>query len=65
MAMVPERSGKGQNRAIVYGGQMDQKGRSRMVEVVEMSLFLVEFQPGPGSSVGRAAAVCLSPRFDS
>ena len=32
---------------------MEQEGRSRMVE---MSLILVGFRPGPGSSVGRAAA---------
>ena len=30
---------------------MEQEGRSRMVE---MSLVLVGFRPGPGSSVGRA-----------
>ena len=50
MAMVPKGSGKGQNRALVCGGQMEQEGRSRM------SLVLVGLQPGPGSSVGRAPA---------
>ena len=53
MAMVPKGSGKGQNRALVCGGQMEQEGKTRMVE---MSLVLVWFQPGPGSSVGRAPA---------
>ena len=53
MAMVPKGSGKGQSRALSCGGQMEQEGRSRMVE---MSLVLIGFQPGPGSSVGRAPA---------
>ena len=51
--MVPKRSGKGQNRAVVCGGQMEQEGRRRMVQ---MSFVLVGFRPGPGSSVGRAPA---------
>ena len=51
--MVLKGSGKGQNRALVCGGQMEQEGRSWMVE---MSLVLVGFRPGPGSSVGRAQA---------
>ena len=53
MAMVPKGSRKGQNRALVCGGQMEQEGRSRMVK---MSLVLVGLRPGPGSSVGRAPA---------
>ena len=53
MAMVTKGSGKGQNRALVCGGQMEQEDRSRMVE---MSLVLVGFWPGPVSSVGRAPA---------
>ena len=53
MAMVPKGSGEGQNCALVCGGQMEQEGRSRMVG---MSLVLVGFRPGPGSSVGRAPA---------
>ena len=53
MAMVPKGSGKGHNRALVCGGQMEQEGRSRMVK---MSLVLVAFRPGPGSSVGSALA---------
>ena len=51
--MVPKRSEEGQNHAVVCGGQMEQEGRSRMVE---MSFVLVGFRPGPGSSVGRALA---------
>ena len=51
--MVPKGNGKGQNRALVCGGQMEQEGRSRMVK---MSLVLVGFWPGAGSSVGRAQA---------
>ena len=51
--MVPKGSGKGENCALVCGGQMEQEGSSRMVE---MSLVLVGFPPGPGSSVGRAPA---------
>ena len=51
--MVPKGSRKGQNRALVCYGQMEQEGRSRMVE---MSLVLVGFRSGPGSSVGRAPA---------
>ena len=51
--MVAKGSGEGQNRALACGGQMELEGRSRMVE---MSLILVGFQPGPGSSVGRAPA---------
>ena len=51
--MVPKGSGEGQNRALVCGGQMEQEGRSSMVK---MSLVLVGFRPGPGSSVGRAPA---------
>ena len=51
--MVPKGSGKGQNCALVCGSQMEQEGRSRMVE---MLLVLVEFWPGPGSSVSRAPA---------
>ena len=38
LAMVPKGSGKGQKRALVCGGQMEQESRSRMVE---MSLLLV------------------------
>ena len=53
MAMVPKGSGKGQNRTLVCGGQMEKEGRSRMVK---MSLVLVGFRPGPGGSVGRAPA---------
>ena len=53
MAMVLKGSRRGQNHALVFGGQMDQEGRSRMVE---MSLVLVGFRPGAGSSVGRAPA---------
>ena len=53
LAMIPKRSGKGQNCALVCGGQMEQEGRRRMVK---MSLVLVGFRPGPGSSVGRAPA---------
>ena len=34
MAMVPRGSGKGQNRALVCGGQMEQEGKSRMVKVL-------------------------------
>ena len=52
-AIVPKGSGKGQNRALVCGGQREWEGRSRMVK---MSLVLVGFGPGPGSSVGRAPA---------
>ena len=52
--MVPKGSGKGQNRALVCDSQMEQEGRSRMAE---MSLILVGFRPGPGSSVGRAPAM--------
>ena len=51
--MVPTGSGIGQNRALVCGGQMEQEGRSRMVE---MSLLLVGLRPGPSSSVGREPA---------
>ena len=40
LAVVPKGSGKGQNRALVCGGQVEQEGRSRMVEV---SLVLVGF----------------------
>ena len=56
MAMVSKGSGKGQNRALFRGGQMEQEGKTRMVE---MSLVLVWFQPGPGSSVGRAPAASV------
>ena len=31
LAMVPKGSGKGQNWALVCGGQMEQESRSRMV----------------------------------
>ena len=51
--MVPKGSGKGQNRVLVCGGQTEQEGRSRMTE---MSLVLVGFRAGTGSSVGRAPA---------
>ena len=51
--MVPKGSGKGRNHALVCVGQMEQEGRSRMVE---MSIVLVGFWPGPDSSVGRAPA---------
>ena len=53
MAIVPKGNVKGQNRALVCGSQIEQEGRSRMVE---MSLVLVGFWSGPGSSVGRAPA---------
>ena len=53
MGYDPERKRKGQNGALACGVQMEQEGRSRMVE---MLLVLVEFWPGPGGSVGGAPA---------
>ena len=53
MATVLKGSGTGQKRALDCGGQMQQEGRCKMVNI---SLVLVGFRPSPDSSVGRALA---------
>ena len=42
--MVPKGSGKGQNRALVCGGQMEQEPSKWQKQDGEMSLVLVEFR---------------------